>query len=88
MFEVVNANATAKVAAMSDWCVGNIQQDQFCCAAECGACGDTCDSLGRLSGKGAAGSCCTPYIQSPCLTESQHTCVSPWHASMQPLHFH
>jgi len=84
MFQVRSKNATEVAVAMGDWCVGNHKQDNiWCCAASCGACGGA--SCASDAG-GEAQSCCTSSMQAPCLTESQHTCVNPSHASMAPLH--
>ena len=82
LFEVISRNATGVASAMATWCVGNLKvDDRWCCAASCGTCGGP-----ACASNGEAQSCCTDTLQAPCLTESQHTCVNPWHASMAPLH--
>jgi len=83
LFKVQSKDAAGAVSAMDDWCVGNLKQDRWCCAASCGTCGDTASGCQAL---GAAGSCCTDVLSSPCLTESQHSCVDPTYFEIEGVH--
>lgn len=73
MFEVQSQAATELVADMTGWCVGNLKEGDFCCAASCGQ----CDADSSCGARGIGGSCCTTTLSAPCLTDSQHTCINP-----------
>ena len=87
MFEVQSQDATELVAGMSDWCVGNMKQGCYCCAA---ACGEACGNESTCGAQGGAMSCCTSTLSAPCLADSQHSCIDPAHfdnVHMAPLGF-